>query len=139
MLVGILGALAVGGVTGLRTFAALAVLLYARRDWLGIVAGVALLGELIGDLLPTAPARTRMLGLLARGIFGGFCAAIVGARSGLPYWAGAVCGVVAAIAFAYAGVGWRLRIAPSLKLNAVIAALLEDVAAVGAAIAVIGL
>jgi uncharacterized membrane protein len=139
MLVGIVGALAVGGVTGLRTFGALAVLLYARRDWWSVLAGIALLGELIGDLVPTAPARTRALGLVARVIVGGFCAAIVGARSGLPYWAGAICGVFAAIAFAYVGVSWRVRVAPALKLNAVIAALLEDLVAVGAAIAVIGL
>jgi len=139
MLIGILFALAVGGVTGLRTFGALAVLLYARRDWVSALAGIALLGELIADLIPGVPARTNIGPLIGRAIVGGYCGALVGARSGLPFWAGAICGAIGAVVLAYVGVSWRLQLAPKLKLNPIIAALLEDVVAIAGAISLIGI
>jgi len=137
--VGISLALAVGGVTGLRTFAALAVLRYAHRDWTSLLAGLALVGELIADLIPNVPSRTSFGPLIARCLIGGYCAAVVGAMHGLPPWAGAVCGVVGAIAGAFAGLKWRVRVATNIKLHPVVAALLEDALAVGGAIAAIGL
>jgi uncharacterized membrane protein len=138
MFVGISLALAVGVATGLRTFAALAVLRYAYRDWTSVLAGLALVGELIADLIPNVPSRTSFGPLIGRCIFGGYCAAVVGAMHGLPPWAGALCGVIGAVAGAFAGLNWRVRVAPSIKLHPVIAALLEDALAVGGAIALIG-
>ena len=108
-----------GGLTGLRTMTPIAVLCWFA--WIGHLdiygswaawtgSGIAVsvftvlaLGELIGDKLPTTPARTSAFPLIARVIFGGMVGAI--AATGLAGSAaeGAFLGAISAIAGAFLG------------------------------------
>ena len=130
------GALLLGVVSGLRTFTGVAALWLLRHT--GPVAyglGVVALLEYLGDLHPKAPPRTAATGLSARLLAGVFCGWAVTAAAGTSPIAGAVLGACGALIGAYGGLALRLR-AISL-VGSVPAALLEDVVAVGGAIAIV--
>jgi uncharacterized membrane protein len=131
----LVSAFALGLVAGLRTFTAPAALFLARGGILGIVLGVAALGELIGDKLPQIPSRTSPPALIARIVSGaivGFL--IVGTGGGLAV-TGAVAGVAGSLVGAF--VGRAARMAAIARIGPIPAALIEDVIAVGLAALVV--
>ncbi len=100
----------IGVVAGLRTMSAPAVVAWAaNRHWLnlhnsllafmGSTAAVAVftvlaLGELVVDKLPSTANRTRLVGLVGRGISGGLSGAAVAASGAQSIAVGAVLGEV---------------------------------------------
>ena len=118
-----------GTSAGMRTFTPAAVLV-ARgrlpqdppiRKGLFIAAGV----ELIGDKLPFVPSRTKPLPYLGRVASGAYCGHRVAGQ------AGALVG--AAAAAAGTSIGHQARKLPNKNSSALVAALLEDALAIGAA------
>jgi uncharacterized membrane protein len=125
-----------GFLAGLRTFTAPAVLLLMRRGTpLAYALGVLALAEYALDLYPKTPARTTPFGLLARACSGAFCGWTVTSSSGSSGAAGALAGAVAAVVGAYAGLAARSRAIG--RIGRVPAALLEDVLAAAASVAVV--
>lgn len=119
--------------TGLRTFTPLAAVLWRDQNWKSIVAALLALSELVVDKLPKTPGRTTPGPLLVRCVVGSAVAWFVGSPLGVNL-ALAICfGVAGAIAGAYIGYAWRTRLAPSIKLPSLVAALVEDAVAIGVA------
>ena len=148
----IFGLLAIGGLTGLRTFTPIAVLCWmtmlgrvsADAGWLGFVANkfsvgiftLAGLGELVADKLPSTPSRIQGPGLIARLVFGGLCGAILAATAGYPVLAGSLLGMTGAVVGAFVGWSVRTRAVAILKFPDFPTALVEDAIALGGSILV---
>jgi len=118
---------------GLRTFVPVLAVRWPFANWTTWLAGLLAVVEFIGDKLPGTMSRTQIGPLALRAIAGAYCAWAVGTPLGLGMIPAIVIGVVGAVAGAYLGFGWRVRVAPSIKLPAIVAALVEDVVAVVAA------
>jgi uncharacterized membrane protein len=145
----------IGGIAGLRSMTAPAVVAWAaNRHWLalhttplaflGSTAAVAAftvlaLGELVADKLPSTPNRTAPLGLGARIVFGGLSGAAVAAAGAQPIALGAVLGGAGGIAGAFAGYQVRARLVRALKVPDIWIALLEDVVAIVGALLIVSL
>ncbi len=149
-------AFAIGVCTGLRCMTPICVLSLMRvvpggvfaemLYWPGhsVVFVAAGIGELIGDKLPNCPSRLEPLGLISRILFGGFCGAAISSVSvggpvlaGAPILAGIVfgaVGVVGAVAGAFAGNRFRMRVPDGWKWPA---ALAEDLVAVGGSVLIV--
>ncbi len=118
-----------GKSAGSRTFTPVAVL--AARGRLAVnpqIRGaiiVAAVGELIGDKLPSTPARTQPIGFIARIASGAFCGRVAGGNTGALV--GAATGAAATVGF------YQARKAASERMPALLAALLEDATAIGLA------
>lgn len=131
-------AAAIGAVAGLRCMTAPALLSYfASQENAGelgknplastkvsAVLGVAAIGELVGDKLPSTPNRTEPLGLIGRIVSGAFVGGSVCAARKKNILTGALIGAVSSVAAAYAGQNIRIEIAeetgvPSAALGAV--------------------
>jgi uncharacterized membrane protein len=137
----------IGVVAGLRSLTAPAVVAWAGyRNWfslhsspLSFMASTATLVmftvlaaiELVADKLPTAPARTKPTGLIARIILGGLSGAsiAVAGMQSIPF--GAILGAAGGIAGAFGGYQVRMRIVKALKVPDLFVALLEDAVAIG--------
>ncbi len=123
---------AVGAATGLRTMtgpaAAFAVRKNGNWNW-PVLLGA--LGEYIIDKLPATPPRTRPAGLAARAIAAGFAAASV-AEFDEERWTCAALGIAGAMGSAFAGRAFRAE-AARRHVPDVLAALLEDAAAIALA------
>jgi uncharacterized membrane protein len=91
-----------------------------------LLLGIAV-AELIGDKLPFAPARTRLLPLAARGAAGAIGGWIAGGRA-RSRGRLAIAGAVAAIGTAYAMYHLRTYITSHTKLPDTAVALVEDAA-----------
>jgi uncharacterized membrane protein len=144
-------ALGIGIVAGLRSLTAPAVVAWAAHlGWLnlhgsslafmGSTAAVAIfsvlaIGELIADKLPTIPRRTSPAPLMARIITGGLCGACLCAAAGRSLVVGVVLGGIGAVVGAFLGYGIRRRL--DLRINDLVVAVCEDVAAVGLALFVV--
>ncbi len=129
-------AILLGFLAGLRTFTAPAVLWLMRRDTpLAYALGVLALVEYVADLSPKAPARTRPLGLVARGCSGAFCGWTVASLGTAPVAGAMLAGAVAAIIGAYVGLAIRSR--AITLIGRVPAGLLEDVITAVASVAVV--
>jgi uncharacterized membrane protein len=128
-----------GVVSGLRTFTALAVVLLARGNRVaGIVVAVLALAEYVGDLLPNTPSRTRPGPLIARMVSGAFVGWFVMRADAAPtaqHVLGAIVGALGAIAGAYGGHALRLK--AITRIGAIPAGLVEDLIAIGLAIAAV--
>jgi uncharacterized membrane protein len=132
----LVAAFLLGIVAGLRTLTAPAVLLLLRGG--GRVSYIFALGALLeytGDLNPKTPPRTAPVGLIARILSGGFCGWWLTAAAGGPVIAGVLLGIFGAVIGAFAGLSARSA-AVSL-IGRVPAALLEDVIAIAAAVAIV--
>jgi uncharacterized membrane protein len=143
----------IGVIAGLRTMTAPAVVAWAaNRHWLnlfkspfafmGSTAAVAVftvlaLCELIIDKLPSTPSRTKLPGLIGRGVLGGLSGAVVAASGAQSIAVGAVLGVAGAIAGAFAGYEIRRRLVRALKVPDFVIALLEDAVAIGGGLLII--
>ena len=125
-----------GLVAGLRTFTAPAVLWLMRHPgpW-AIGLGICALLEYGLDLVPSAPPRTSTSGLLARVVSGAFVGWIAGLTAGRSAIAGAIAGAIGAVIGAYGGLAIRLRL--SAAIGNLPSGLLEDAAAIVAAIAIV--
>ena len=144
-------ALLIGGVAGLRTFTAPAVVSWAAYlDWLplagtplafmGSVWAVGILTvlafvELVIDQLPSAPSRKAPGGFGARILSGALSGAALGASSG---WliAGGVAGIVGAVIGTLGGFAARARLAAAFRRD-MPAAFIEDAVAIIVAILVV--
>ena len=144
-------ALLIGGVAGLRTFTAPAVVSWAADlGWLplagtplafmGSVWAVGILTvlafvELVIDQLPSAPSRKAPGGFGARILSGALSGAALGASSG---WliAGGVAGVVGAVIGTLGGYAVRARLAAAFRRD-MPAAFIEDAVAIIVAILVV--
>jgi uncharacterized membrane protein len=126
-----------GLLSGVRTFTAPAVLMLMRRPSpFAYLLGVLALGEYAGDLHPSAPARTAVVGLVARACSGAFCGWQASLLGGTPAAGGALVGALAAVVGAYVSLALRLR--AITLIGRVPAALLEDATTIAAGIAVVG-
>jgi uncharacterized membrane protein len=144
-------ALLIGGVAGLRTFTAPAVVSWAAYlAWLplagtplafmGSVWAVGILTvlafvELVIDQLPSAPSRKAPGGFGARIVSGALSGAALGAPSG---WliAGGIAGIVGAVIGTLGGFAARARLAAAFRRD-MPAAFVEDAVAIIVAILVV--
>src|SRR5215475_1091040 len=107
----------IGLFAGLRSLTAPAACAWAvRLGWLKLERPLSLIGslpvaliltvlaaaELVADKLPNTPKRTASLGLVGRVVTGGLTGACIGASGGRVV-AGAILGVVGAVAGAFGG------------------------------------
>jgi len=139
-------ALAIGIVAGLRSLTAPACVAWAAYlGWLhlhstplsfmssaitvGIFTVLAIV-ELIADQLPSAPARTAPVGLLARIITGGLCGASLALAGSQSFALGALLGAAGGIAGAFGGYQARTGLVKALKVRDLVIALAEDAVAI---------
>lgn len=128
-------ALAIGFVSGLRTFTSLAAIFLTRGGVWGYVLGICAIGEYVVDALPWAPSRTQPPGLIARTISGALAGWFVTTAHAGSAILGLVAGVVGAIIGTYGG--HAARLAAIRKIGALPAALLEDAVAIALAYLVV--
>ena len=124
-------ALGIGFVSGLRTFTPVAAVLLMRGGILGIIAAVAAVGEYVVDVLPTTPSRTQAMGLSARIVSGAFVGWIIATMHDGSGIFGAIAGIAGALIGAYAGRAARL--AAIARIGRYLAAIVEDLVAIGLA------
>ncbi|MBW4025871.1 DUF4126 family protein [Acidipila rosea] len=138
-------ALGIGFICGLRSMTAPAVVCWgAQLGWLQldhsplaflhnkislIVFTLFAIGELIADKLPSIPSRTQIGPLVVRIIFGAASGAALTITAGQPLATGLLAGAAGGVTGAFLGYTWRRLSAGSVP--ALLAALLEDVIAVG--------
>ncbi len=117
-------------------FVPAAALAWLGSPWtVGIVTLLAL-GELVGDKLPSTPARTAPPGLLARIATGALTGAAVASPSGATIL-GAIVGAVAGVVGCFAGYAARTRLGRAFGLPDLVVALLEDAVTIGGALWVV--
>ena len=142
----------IGVIAGLRSLIAPAVVSWAARsDWLHVentwlaflgfaatlyIIGVLAIGELIADKLPNTPSRKAPPGFIARIVTGGLSGAALGASGG-SWIVGLAAGVIGAIAGTFGGYEFRSRLVKATGGKDLPVALLEDVIALGGAIAIV--
>lgn len=145
--------LVVGILSGLRAFTPLALLCWAAHwNWipledtqlafLGHTASVIIfsllaLGELIGDKLPFVGNRTELPAFAARVLIGAFCGTAIFLAAEKTWAIGAVIGAVGAIIGTYGGFHFRRALVAKLGLPSLVAALLEDIIAIGGSLLVL--
>jgi uncharacterized membrane protein len=143
----------IGVIGGLRTMTAPTVVAWAaNRHWLNlgnsplaligsigavIVFTLGAVGELVIDKLPSTPSRTRLLGLVARSVFGGLSGAAVAVAGSQSLVLGLVAGAAGAIAGAFAGYEVRKRLVRALKVPDFVIALLEDAVAIAGGLLIV--
>jgi uncharacterized membrane protein len=132
----------VGASTGLRSQMGMAVLLngkprtqlppFLRHRSARLLSAVAAIVELVVDKLPSTPSRTQARGLVPRIGLGALSAGLLARNADTPTrGASAAIGAGAAVAAAFAGMAARGALAK--RLPPLVAALLEDLAAVALA------
>lgn len=137
----------IGVVTGLRSLTGPAVTSWAAHlGWLSLIGTpmrfmssmitvtlftLLAVVELIGDQLPSTPARTAPAGLSARVLMGGLCGATVAVAGGESIVLGIVLGVLGGIAGTYGGYQVRTRLVRALGVPDVVVAVIEDIVAIG--------
>jgi uncharacterized membrane protein len=135
----------IGGVCGLRSMTAPALIAWgARLGWLHLdgsflaffankisvaVFSLFALGELVADKLPFIPARTQPGPLAVRVIFGALCGAALCFSAAASPVVGAILGALGGVAGAFLGFHYRRFFSPTVP--DFLLALLEDVVAVG--------
>jgi uncharacterized membrane protein len=146
-------AFCIGIVAGLRSLTAPAVVAWAAHlGWMnlsasplafmgsvwavGIFTFLALL-ELVGDQLPTTPARTTAVPLGARIIMGLLTGACIAIAGGVALWLGALFGAVGAIVGAFGGYHARVGLVRRLQVPDFSIAIPEDLIAIGLALLIV--
>lgn len=140
-----------GFATGLRSTWGIAVLtLRANRapqgfrgtpfGWLAYpqvaaLSRLAAVGEFVGDKLPIIPDRTHPVPLLGKAQTGALIGSATFTEAGAPAWQGALIGSACALAGAFAGYNYRVRVARALDVPDLPVALTEDAAAAALAAA----
>jgi uncharacterized membrane protein len=142
----------IGVIAGLRTFSAPAAVSWAahRRSLplndtpfqflssapASLVLSALALAELVGDKLPSTPNRTAAGPLIARALSGALCGAALCAAAKRPIAEGAVCGVLGAMAGAFAGYEIRRRLGRELQAPDAAIAVVEDALAIGGGLSI---
>jgi len=116
----------------------------SRLKWLrspkaAFAFGALALGELVMDKLPSTPARTKAVPLVARAVSGALCGAAVCAIQDDDIAAGAALGAAGAVAGTYAGYYLRKHAVERHGIPALAAALTEDAIAISGGLAAFGL
>ncbi|WP_456787759.1 hypothetical protein [Cellulomonas sp. P5_C5] len=93
-------------------------------------AALGVIGELVGDKLPTAPSRLEHGGALVRATSGAIGATMLAARAGANPVVPALAGGIGGLAGAYGGAAWRAWAVG--RLPGVLAAIAEDAVALTA-------
>ena len=138
---------AIGLVAGLRSLTAPAVVCWAAHlGWINLSGSVlAFMGstwalwlfsilalvELVADQLPTTPARTAPVGLIARlvmGMLSGACLAVAGQAS---LWVGVLAAALGVLAGTFGGYRARVGLVRSLQVRDIAVAIPEDLVAIG--------
>lgn len=150
----VIRAIALGGVAGLRSLLAPA-LLSAKMAHknphsaagrlsealsdppVAMTLKVLSAGELIGDKLPQAPSRISPLPLAVRAVSGALVGGAVFGSARRPVWIGVLLGASAAVGAAYGGYHLRKLADEKLNLPDPVIALVEDAIAVGVGTAVL--
>jgi len=144
-------ALLIGVIAGLRAMTAPAAISWAAHvgilglegSWLAFMGyawtpwifTVLALGELVTDQLPTTPSRTVPVQFATRILTGALCGAAIGITTG-SLIAGTVAGAVGAVIGTLGGRAVRARLAAAFGKDRP-AALIEDVIAIGGALAIV--
>jgi uncharacterized membrane protein len=142
-------AIGVGIVAGLRSLTAPAAVSWAARlgclslggsflafmESTGAVAIFSLLAivEMVGDILPKTPARTKPVSLIARVVTGALSGACLCVSVGQAWLVGATLGGIGAVIGTFGGYEARKRLVSGLKVKDILIAIPEDVAAVSLA------
>ena len=144
-------ALLIGVVAGLRAMTAPAAVAFGARygafavagtplafmgyTWVAWILGLAALSELVTDQLPATPSRKVPVQFTARVLTGALSGATIGASSGslVP---GLITGITGAVIGTLGGAAFRGRLAAAFGKDRP-AAIIEDVVAIGAAIAIV--
>lgn len=137
----------IGVVAGLRSMTAPAVVAWAAHlqilhlggshlafmgsPWAVGIFTLGAIGEFVADQLPSTPARTAPVGLIARIITGGLCGACFGASAGASIAVAAVAGAVGGVAGAFGGYHARTGLTRALKVKDAVIAIPEDLIAIG--------
>lgn len=79
----------------------------AHRPAVRAVAALGVVGELVGDKLPTAPSRLEHGGALVRATSGAIGASLLAARGGAHPVVPALAGAFGGLAGAFGGAAWR--------------------------------
>jgi uncharacterized membrane protein len=142
----------IGGVAGLRTLTAPAMVswasylgrLYLGNTWLAFlgytwtpwILTLLAAGEWVIDQLPSTPSRTAPRGFAARIISGAVCGAAVGTAGGAML-GGSIAGIAGAVVGTLGGHAFRARLAAAFRRDRP-AAFIEDAIALGAALLIGG-
>lgn len=129
-------ALAIGFAAGLRTFMPLAALRFPKHDWTTVLFALAAIGELIGDKLPSTPARTKWYAFIGRLIVGGYAGGVVASGLSSSFVLGVLLGVSGAVIGTYAGYAWRTIVRERAGAPDIVFALIEDVVSIAIAFSV---
>lgn len=145
-------AFVIGCLAGLRALTPAAATAWAvRLGWLPLDGWLALIGslpavivlslfaamELVGDKLPSTPARTALPGLAARLFVGAVTGACVARSAGRSAVGGVVLGLLGAVIGTYGGYFARTGIGKALGVPDLPVALIEDAIAVAGALWVV--
>ena len=146
-------ALCLGGLTGLRAFTPITVLVWMLHLHhlriigspmyflhslpAAIILTVLAVGELIADKLPFTPSRLKIPGLVGRVIFGAVCGVVSGQAWGASWQTSAGAGLIGALVGAIVGYEVRKGWVKTLHWHDLPVALIEDVVAIGGSILVI--
>jgi uncharacterized membrane protein len=142
-----------GGVDGLRSLTAPAVVCWAAHlGWLHfagtklafidhpstlVVFTLLAVVELIVDKLPNTPARTAPLGLIARIVLGGTCGLALATSAGMSLPFAAVIASIGALVGAFAGYSIRRVLVSRAHLPDLAVALAEDVVAIAGGLLIV--
>jgi uncharacterized membrane protein len=137
----------IGFVAGLRSMTAPAVVCWgAHLGWLSlagsylsflahpvalVIFSIAAVGELIADKLPFIPGRTTPGPLIVRLLMGAMCGAALCVAGSAALLYGILLGAVGALVGSYGGYNYRRLVPAKGAVAPVLAALLEDLVAVG--------
>lgn len=124
-------ALAIGFVSGLRTFTSLAAIFLVRGGVWGYVLGVCAIGEYVADTMPWIPSRTMPPSVVIRSVSGAIAGWLITTAQGGSAIAGAIAGIIGALLGTFGG--HAARIAAIARIGALPAAILEDAVAIALA------
>jgi uncharacterized membrane protein len=128
-------AVAIGFVSGLRTFTSLAAICLVRGGVWGYVLAVCAIAEYIADATPWIPSRTRPPSIAVRSLSGAVAGWLLAITMGGPAIGGAIAGIIGALLGTF--VGHAARIAAIARIGALPAAILEDAIAIGLAAVIV--
>lgn len=146
-------ALCLGGLTGLRAFTPITVLVWTLHlhhlRILGsplyflhktapvVILTILAIAELVADKLPFTPSRLRLPGLVGRVVCGAVCGVVSGQAWGASWQTSAAAGLIGAIIGAWVGYEVRKGWVQTLHWHDFPVALIEDIVAIGGSILVI--
>ena len=126
-----------GIATGSRSTLPFAALAWTSKNSpapLKAITGLAFVGEVLADKLPTTPGRLALMPLIGRVAFGAAAGALLGQRYKQPVGPAALRGALGAIVGSVAGYSYRVLASQLTGTPDIVWALLEDTVAVNLAL-----